>query len=1110
MTRQTVLCFAALIGLIAQIVAGPAWGVSRDHAPQTGMLPDIQVTDYGKVSRHQFPVTGGLPLPQGLLADKHLGRLALFADHSTPIPAQFTITGRWPDGSIKWLLLDFQSTQEAGGTARFTLQHSDVIVTPLPGLARHTPHGIEVNTGALKAVFGKQTVTIRIRRQESWQTVVDGPLVSRIDLRRRGADTVRPYTLPLANVAIETNGPLRTVLKVEGWHRAAFGRRFSPSVVRLTFYRDQTFVRLHHTFVNSQNPDTHLISDIAIDMPLTEAMAEAVYARDQQPQIVSIGDQPVVIFQENIAKPTYPPSREFDGRFRVISGDVPLATGKRYPGSLVVRNSRLAAGVFVKNMWQMSPKTLAYHPARKALRVGIWPGAQVGDLDLIRTEIKRPEHYRAFAKTDPLYRHKKYRPTYVPHDLRHSAMGLSRTHEVVFWFETEARQLDPVDLAKRFTMPFVPFVSGAWNVSTGVMGLQVAPGRYRQEIEAGNRAMMAELRRQIEQSGWYGMLPYGNMRYSYDKKTMNWLHYHPKYAWYNSGHMMGGGTMLQALWYQYLRSGEPLDYLVAEARGLNKMDVSTVHYHQDERLIGNMIRHGGFDPWSGARHSHGGHAPLCGIPIHYYITGSGRAHDVAHLIGQTNFKSRHFEHGRNMDTDINTMALYYEYTRDKKYYDRAVKYVDYYHRTLDQAQTELTFFEYRTSALRHFYAMCEDEAVREKIKAVFLASYEAYRQERRYAGNVEMAAFAYEVAPGREAAQRLEQVMASWARRLSGQLGWLDNMVLQNMNRFATMNAINYGLYWLQEINSDWVEPVRIQPDGGTFAKPIAVTLKSETPEATIRYTLDGREPNETSPIYFNPLLIRQTRRLKARAFLPGRLLRPASTAMFEIRHPTFAREHLGLWLRADAGVSRKGSVVVGWRDQSGYGRHAELSGKRAPEFVAERLNGHPVIRGGHRKAMRLARLLPLSGDATLMFVSAHSGGGDTSVVGDGDDGRIGLGPREFTFRFSAGEEGRHAKLREPYEAGQFALWALTRAANRVSIYRNGQPATKRAFYTVEITPMNLGILMGMRPLSGSFAGELAELLVFNQALSEAERQQIETYLMDKYGLSDKHANVSQ
>lgn len=145
---------------------------------------------------------------------------------------------------------------------------------------------------------------------------------------------------------------------------------------------------------------------------------------------------------------------------------------------------------------------------------------------------------------------------------------------------------------------------------------------------------MVELRDLIEREGWYGLFEYGNPRYSFDKKTMDWMHYHPKYTWFNSGHMMYGGTMLQALWYQYLRSGDPLDYIIAEARGLNKMDVSTVYYHDDETIIGSMIRHGGFDPWAGSRNSHGAHAPLCGIPVHYHITGSARAHDVAHLIGQ--------------------------------------------------------------------------------------------------------------------------------------------------------------------------------------------------------------------------------------------------------------------------------------------------------------------------------------------------------------------------------------------------------------------------------------------------------------------------------------------
>lgn len=97
----------------------------------------------------------------------------------------------------------------------------------------------------------------------------------------------------------------------------------------------------------------------------------------------------------------------------------------------------------------------------------------------MRTEKKKPAHYQAFAREDPLYHDEKYSPThYVPHELRHSAMGLSRTHEVVFWFDTDPTKVDPVALNKLFTMPFVPFVSGEWNVRTGVMGKQVLLGQY--------------------------------------------------------------------------------------------------------------------------------------------------------------------------------------------------------------------------------------------------------------------------------------------------------------------------------------------------------------------------------------------------------------------------------------------------------------------------------------------------------------------------------------------------------------------------------------------------------------------------------------------------------
>ena len=70
--------------------------------------------------------------------------------------------------------------------------------------------------------------------------------------------------------------------------------------MRITFYRDQSFVRFHHAFVNSKDPDTHLITDIAVEVPLVDDMHEAAYSIDHQTKTMAIGHQRCAIFQENL------------------------------------------------------------------------------------------------------------------------------------------------------------------------------------------------------------------------------------------------------------------------------------------------------------------------------------------------------------------------------------------------------------------------------------------------------------------------------------------------------------------------------------------------------------------------------------------------------------------------------------------------------------------------------------------------------------------------------------------------------------------------------------------------------------------------------------------
>ncbi|HPS79744.1 MAG TPA: chitobiase/beta-hexosaminidase C-terminal domain-containing protein [Thermoanaerobaculaceae bacterium] len=54
------------------------------------------------------------------------------------------------------------------------------------------------------------------------------------------------------------------------------------------------------------------------------------------------------------------------------------------------------------------------------------------------------------------------------------------------------------------------------------------------------------------------------------------------------------------------------------------------------------------------------------------------------------------------------------------------------------------------------------------------------------------------------------------------------------------------------------------------FTDRLLVTLTSPSSGATIRYTLDGSEPDVTSPTYLAPLAMDRTTTVKARAFAPS------------------------------------------------------------------------------------------------------------------------------------------------------------------------------------------------------------------------------------------------
>ncbi len=99
------------------------------------------------ITSRDFPVTGGVPFARGALKDPQ-GVALRIGDQIVPL--QIQQLAMWPDGSVKWLLLDFQATPAATSA---TLIYNDNV--PLPAAIRtpvrvtQTDSAITVNTGAV-------------------------------------------------------------------------------------------------------------------------------------------------------------------------------------------------------------------------------------------------------------------------------------------------------------------------------------------------------------------------------------------------------------------------------------------------------------------------------------------------------------------------------------------------------------------------------------------------------------------------------------------------------------------------------------------------------------------------------------------------------------------------------------------------------------------------------------------------------------------------------------------------------------------------------------------------------------------------------------------------
>jgi hypothetical protein len=195
----------------------------------------------------------------------------------------------------------------------------------------------------------------------------------------------------------------------------------------------------------------------------------------------------------------------------------------------------------------------------------------------------------------------------------------------------------------------------------------------------------------------------------------------------------------------------------------------------------------------------------------------------------------------------------------------------------------------------------------------------------------------------------------------------------------------------------------------------------------------------------------------------------------------------LVLRLEGDIGVSTTVGVVNGWADQSGFGNHLSSTGN--PTLHAGALNGHDIIRldgSGDRLSRDLTwNALPSGNKAHSLFLVVR-------YVG------MSVAPERALIPQSERVENEFIGWLSDVGRG-WLIQAIVYDGMAKKYCKNGTTVSQDYFYRTDVRRSE-GLIIGAELADNPHVDmDIATVLAYNHALSDADRQQVEAYLQNRY-----------
>jgi hypothetical protein len=253
----------------------------------------------------------------------------------------------------------------------------------------------------------------------------------------------------------------------------------------------------------------------------------------------------------------------------------------------------------------------------------------------------------------------------------------------------------------------------------------------------------------------------------------------------------------------------------------------------------------------------------------------------------------------------------------------------------------------------------------------------------------------------------------------------------------------------------------------------------------------------------------------------------PVGEAPLNVTTAGFPSSGLVLWLRGDRGVYKTaGNAVCGWADQSGHGTILTPYAAR-PSWSATAVAGLPAVHsttaGEGLSVGGVLGIGPTSARTIIAVSQLVSASNRFEILYQGQTGTPGtyLGLDSNTFNTAGNREGVYM-MNNAYDSAQ----ATTTASPRIHVYTIstmtvGTPVLSGIDYRVDgvtqtLTRTSGGLGNGnFEDFSGAnytavatnTEGIVAEVLVYDRALTVAERGTVEAALKTRYGITSGDAS---